>query len=233
MLGRLTRFRELLPRTLGVAAAAAAVVALTAAPAGAAGGGYGPPPPTPPVAPGGGTIVTVINAGPTGGQGCGTISGVTVCVAVPKGTFDKNVQVIIVDTAGTSLAPPAPDGKVLVVAFGIYVEVNGKKYTGTLSPPIQVTLSGQPVSSADQVIVQNTTGGAFSPVDETLSNGTITFTISADPNFEVLATSSVVPGSPTSVHTGKHFVLEGTLGGLLLVGGGLALARGRRRRSAA
>ena len=70
----------------------------------------------------------------------------------------------------------------------------------------------------------------------TLAAGSATVTFDRDPNFAVLAptgtAASGIPGA-TGASTGKPFLGEGILAGLLLLLGAAGLSYARRRRTSA
>lgn len=198
-----------------------------AVPAGAAGQGYGPPPTAPPPPPPTtcptGNVVSSTAIGPGGGTVSGTVDGSTVTVSVPPGAFPDGATVAILDTSSTAVAPT---GDTLVLAFGIAFCVDGTKFTGTFSPPATVTVTN-PAIRPGQTFYQQT-GTTLTPVPGvTISNGSLSFSVSTDPDYVLVASittnATVIPGA-TSVVTGKPFLLEGLVGGALVLAGGLLLA---------
>lgn len=192
-----------------------------AGPAGAAGSGYTPPsppptsPPTPTTCPAG-NVITSLTIPPGGGTVTATVDGSTVTVSVPAGAFPDGAQVAIVEFS----AAVAPTGDTIVLAFGIDFCVNGTKFTGTFSPAATVTVSN-PAIRPGQTLYQQI-GTTLVPISAQISNGSLSFSIDTDPNF-VLVTAvgpaaTVIPGA-TSVVTGKPFLLEELVGGLLVLFG--------------
>lgn len=214
-------------------AAAAAVVLSLAVPgvAFAAGTGYAPPPATPTGVPGGfNAVVTTATIQPSGGALTGTINGDVITVTVPAGAFTQATQVVLTSGDVTQIGSGGIAGKTAVLAFGISFVVNGQSFAGTFPTPVTVTVKGN-FTSADELVSYNSSTGTWEPVPgATVANGVITFTVTGDPNFAVLASSSpsssaaTVPGATTPV-TGKPFLLEGLLAVLLVLFGGVAAWR--------
>jgi hypothetical protein len=198
-----------------------------AAPAGAAGSGYNPtpPPPTSPPAPTpcppAGTVISSLTIPPGGGTVSGTVDGSVVTVTVPAGSFPDGAVVAIVDTSPTAVAPT---GNTIVLAFGIYFCVNGAKFTGTFSPSATVTVTNPGIRPGQTFFEQ--IGTTLVPYTAQIVDGTLTLTIDSDPAFVLVTAvgpaSSVIPGA-TNVVTGKPFVLEGLVGGLLVLAGAALL----------
>lgn len=222
---------------VGLAAGGLAVggtVLLGVPAAGAAGTGYSPSPP----APGGtatglpGSVVTVATVQPSGGNGTSTIGSASLSVTVPSGTFSVPTQLVTTDASGSSIAPPS--GGSAAVVFGVGFYQNGTKVTGTF-PAVTVTVSSPSITAGSTVyLVEGTKLVAVQGA--TVKNGSATFTISSDPTVEIAAaasgTTTAIPGA-TTVHTGKPFLLEGGIAGLLVVSGGAILLAARRRRRTA
>jgi hypothetical protein len=204
-----------------------------ATPAGAAGSGYTPPspppsnPPTPTTCPAG-NVITSLTIPPGGGSVSATVDGSTVTVTVPAGSFPDGAQVAIVEFS----AAVAPTGDSIVLAFGIDFCVNGAKYQGTFSPGATVTVAN-PAIRPGQTLYQQI-GTTLVPLTAQISNGSLSFSIDTDPNFVLVAAvgpaATIIPGA-TNVVTGKPFLLEELVGGLLvLVGSTLLFLRLRLRR---
>lgn len=201
-----------------------------AGPAGAAGDGYTqPPPPTsPPV-----TVcpaeaaVNSTTVGSNGGSVSGTVDGSGVTVTVPAGSFPNGAQVFI--TVGPAPAV-VPSGDVLVLQFGVEFCVNGSKFQGTITPPVTVTVTNPSIHPGQSLFLQE--GSTLIPANANIGNGSLTVTVTSDPDFVLVASSTgatVIPGA-TTVVTGKPFLGEGLLGGaLVLLGSTLLFFRLRLR----
>jgi hypothetical protein len=217
---------------IGVMVAGSAMFLALAGPASAAGTGYAPAPaptptPTPSTTCGSGAIVTSADVGAAGGSITGTVGGSTVTVTVPAGALPSTgTQVALTDTAGTAAAP---SGDTIVLSFAVNFCVNGSKFTGTFATPVTVTVSDPAIKPGQSLFVLTPSG--LVPVSATIGNGSFTITITGDPTF-VLVTSSTtataIPGA-TSVVTGKPFVLEGAVAGALVLFGSFLLLRLRFR----
>ncbi|MHB8318856.1 MAG: hypothetical protein ACYDEP_06465 [Acidimicrobiales bacterium] len=219
--------------------AVAAVAVLTPTAAFGAGTGYGPPPPPIPVPGTFGTVMCTQTVSATGGTVTCTVQGATITVTVPSNSFTSPIQIVI--TAGN--CPQIGNAGVpnynCFLAFGVIVEQNGQKYTGTINPPANVTVALSSINTTDKVVGLNTSNSTYGPISGvSISNGNLSFSISSDPYIAVLApvaassTTSTVPGA-TTVTTGKPFLLEGSLAGLLLLVGISLLVWSTRRSSAA
>jgi hypothetical protein len=202
-----------------------------AGPAGAAGDGYTqqPPPPTTPtptICPAE-TVVSSTTVGAGGGSVSGSVGGSNVTVTVPAGSFPSGAQVAIT----TGPAPAViPSGDVLVLQFGVNFCVNGSKYQGTISPPVTVTVTNPGIHPGQTLYIQE--GTTLVPAQANISNGFLTVTVTSDPDFVLVASSTgatVIPGA-TTVVTGKPFLLEGLLAGVMvLLGSALLFFRLRFR----
>lgn len=206
----------------------------------AAGSGYTPSPP----APGGtatglpGSVVTVTTIQPSGGTGTSTIGSSTISASVPAGTFSVPTQLVVTDATSSALTPP--NGGSAVVTFGVGFYQNGVKVTGSF-PAVTVTVSSPSITAGSTVYLIEGTR-LVAAAGATVKAGSATFTITSDPTVEIVAPSgaattaapgsSAVPGG-TTVQTGKPFLLEGGVAGLLIAGGASTLFLVRRRRRAA
>ena len=216
----------ILKMVFAVGAAAGLLLALPAT-ALAAGSGYAPAPVTSaPGVPGGfNSVVTTVTIQPSGGTVTATIDGTTITITVPAGAFSQPTQVVVTSGDVAQIGSAGVTGKSAVLAFGISFLVNGQPLTTTFPTPIGVKAAGN-FASTDELVVYDTTTGAWTPVaGATVTNGTMSFTISSDPDFAVLASNAQpVPGATTPV-TGKPFLLEGLIAALLVLVGGLAAWR--------
>lgn len=190
-----------------------------------AGTGYTPTPPPIPVPGTFGTVMCTQTVSSTGGTVTCTVQGAGITVTIPSNSFTSPIQVVITAGNCAQIGNAGVTNYNCFLAFGVILIQNGQKYTGTITPPANVTVSLSSINTTDKVVAFNTansTYGSQSPV--TIGNGTITFPISSDPYIAVLApvsassTTSNVPGA-TTVTTGKPFLLEGSLAGLLLLVG--------------
>jgi hypothetical protein len=221
---------------------AAMVVASTALVVGGAGralaaGSYGAPPPVAPVVPGGfSAVVTSQTIGPAGGTiGPLSVDGITTTLTVPAGAFPVPVQITLTAPDLASIGAGGFAGHSAVAGVGIQVQEHGAKYPGTFLKSLSLTLSSSSITSSSIVVVWN--GTAFvTESSATVTAGRAAVTFDSDPNFAVLASTgtapSPIPGA-TGATTGKPFLGEGILAGLLLLLGVIGLGYARRRRAGA
>jgi hypothetical protein len=214
---------------LGLVAVSLAFTATMAGPASAAGDDYTPTPtPTPTPAPTSdicstSAVVTSANVGPGGGTVSGTVGPSGITVTVPSGDFPTGVQVAITSFTATVV----PSGDAIVLAFGVNFCQNGAKVTGTFPVPVTVTVTN-PAIKPGQTLFLATPGGLV-PVTASIGTGSFTLTITGDPDFVLVAASSVLIPGATTVVTGKPFLLEGIVGGVFVLLGSLLLLRLRFR----
>jgi hypothetical protein len=215
---------------LGLVAVSLAFTAAMAGPASAADDGYTPtstPATTPPPAPSicsTSSVVTSSDVGASGGTVSGTVGTSGVTVTVPAGDFPGGTQVAIVSVSGVTV--PNPD--VIVLAFGVNFCVNGAKVTGTFPEPVTVTVT-DPAIKPGQTLFVVTPGGLVPVPSASIGTGSLTLTITGDPDFVLVAATSTVIQGATTVVTGKPFLLEGIVGGGLVLLGSLLLLRLRFR----
>ncbi len=218
--------RTILGTLFAVGVAAGLALALPAA-AFAAGSGYAPAPGAAAVGVPGGfnSVVTTVTVQPSGGTVTATFDGATITITVPAGAFSQPTQVVVTSGDVTQIGSAGVSGKSAVLAFGISFLVNGQPLTATFPTAIGVKVADN-FASTDELVVYDTSTSAWAPVaGATVANGTISFTISSDPDFAVLASNAqAIPGATTPV-TGKPFLLEGLIAALLVLFGGLAAWR--------
>jgi len=199
---------------------------------------YGPPPPASGVAPPGGysdvvTSQTISTAGGTVGPV--TVDGATVTLVVPAGAFPVSVQITLTGPDLFAVGSAGTTGYKAVAGVGIQVQKNGSTYPGTFLKPLALTIRSSSITSSSVVVAWN--GTAFvTESDSTFTAGAAVVSFDTDPDFAVLSpsgtTATTIPGATSSV-TGKPFLGEGILAGLLVALGvtGLAIARRRRVRA--
>lgn len=226
-----------------LAGAAIAAVGLVVVPAGAVlaapAGGYGPTAPTGAAgAPGGyTTVLATRTVGPGGGTVLVTVPGAVARITVPAGAFAASVQVEVTGprltevTAGLS-AVGFP-GYAALAGLGVKVLTSsGQPITGSFARPVQITLVASSLRSAGEKVLRLDGPVAASVMPAVTSAGQVSFTITADPDIAVIdptvVATGTVPGA-TATHTGKPFVGETVLAGLLLVAGAGALTVAGRR----
>jgi hypothetical protein len=128
----------------------------------------------------------------------------------------------------------------------------GEEMSGPFSSPISLTISDPSIAPGDSVVIVTAPGQTTTVSGAQVAQGDAVVTFTTDPNFAVVAAAtssttttvvgpttpaapdSVVPGA-TSIVTGKPFLGEGLLAGLLVLAGGAVFATvaWRRRRRAA
>jgi hypothetical protein len=225
-----------LGRMMAIATLGSAVLVVANAGGALAAVGYGPPGPPPPPVPGGYSVVvtsqTVI--GPAGGTiGPVNINGVAVTLTIPAGAFPVPVQITLTAPDLAAIGTAGFFGHSAVAGVGIQVQENGSPYPGTFLKPLTLTMSSSSITSSSIVVVWN--GTAFvAESAATVTAGSATVSFDSDPDFAVLAPSGTgaIPGATTAA-TGKPFLGEGILAGLLLLLGATGLGYARRRRAVA
>ncbi|HEX3793727.1 MAG TPA: hypothetical protein VHV57_04430 [Acidimicrobiales bacterium] len=224
-------------RVVGTTLVALVGLGLCAAPAMAAGTGYGGTSGTGSTSGSTGsgcatgTVASADTVGSTGGTVTAQVGADTVTVTVPAGTLPAGSQVVITDNSSSETSPAS--GYTVVLAYSISVCLNGAKYTGTFSP-VAVSVTGANIISGARIFVL--TGATYGPLSgATVSVGSITYSITSDPAYEVAVPSTAVASTAipnaTVVVTGKPFLLEGLIALLLFATGTLLLIRLRIRRS--
>jgi hypothetical protein len=195
---------------------------------------YGPAPAPVGAAPPGSfsDVITSQTIGPAGGTiGPVTVAGATVTLVIPAGAFLVSVQITITEADLFAVGSAGTAGYKAVVGVGIQVQENGAPYPGTFLKPISATIRSSSITSSSVVVVWNGTAFVAEP-DSTVTAGSSVVSFDTDPDFAVLAptgtTATTIPGATTPV-TGKPFLGEGILAGLLVVLGVSGLAVGYRR----
>lgn len=222
--------KTILKAALALGTAAGLLLALPAA-AFAAGSGYAPAPgAAAPGVPGGfNSVVTTVTIQPSGGTVTAVIDGVTITITIPAGAFSQPTQVVVTSGDVAQIGSAGVSGKSAILAFGISFLVGGQPLTATFPIPISVKAAGN-FASTDELVVYDAATGTWTLVaGATVTNGTLSFTISSasssGSDFAVLASNAQpVPGATTPV-TGKPFLLERLIAALLVLVGGLAAWR--------
>lgn len=217
---------------------AGALLVLGAGPAAASGSGYGPPQGGPANVPGAfSNVITARTLTGAGGSVSAPVPGGSLDVSVPPGDFTGPVEVEITAPDLTSvdraLSTLGLSKFTAVAGTGIsLLTSSGHKLTGRFAHPITVTLSGVGLGLTGQEVVELTGPSSFVRLPSTLGNGSVTFSILADPDVVVLSsrTAGSVSSGATAVHTGEPFLGEGIVAGALVAAGGLFVAIGLRRR---
>jgi hypothetical protein len=220
---------------------------LVAAPAAfAAGGGYGP---TTPGQGGSGSFGSVVGSKvicAAGGTLTGAVDGVDVVVTVPSGSFTACDQVEIAPSAltsgGMNAALKAMGFANFTAVTGVGIDVvnpNGSA-AGAFQTPISVAFSGSALGVSGEEVLEMTGSTSARVLPSTLASGSISASLSSDPDLMVInplgaSTPSVVPGA-TIQATGLPFRGEEMVAvALALFGIALlsAVALRRRRDSSA
>jgi hypothetical protein len=188
-----------------------------------------PPPVTTPAPPGGFTeVVTTVTITPAGGVvGPVTVDGAQVTVDVPPGAFPVDVQLTITEPHLPAITPTP--GFTVTAGAGIQVTLNGSPYPGTFLKPVTVTFTSPNITASSQVVVWN--GSSFvTDSNSTSRAGSASVSFDTDPAFAVESPKlAPVPGA-TAPLTGKPFLGEGILAGLLVLSGTGGIVLSRRRR---
>jgi hypothetical protein len=178
-------------------------------------------------------VVTSQTIGTAGGKvGPVSVDGITTTLTIPAGAFPVEVQITLTAPDLAAIGAAGFAGHSAVAGVGISVQENGSTYPGTFLKPLTVTMSSSSITSSSVVVVWN--GTAFvTESSATVTAGSATVTFDSDPDFAVLAAGTAtgtVPGATTPT-TGKPFLGEGILAGVLLLLGAAGLGYARRRRA--
>lgn len=219
----------------GLALIGGAAVAL-AGPAFAAGApSNAAPPPSSSLPPSVGPVVASVTIQPSGGTVTVPLpNGGSASFVVPSGEFTVPVQVEITEGNASSVGSVAGAGSTSKLVFGISFLENGSVIGGTFKSPITFTFKSPDIAPGDELFEQDPNGTWTQVTSATVTSGSVTATIDADPNFDVVqpataVTTSTVPQATTPV-TGVPVLGESLLAGGLVVLGGLGLWRLRSTR---
>jgi hypothetical protein len=175
----------------------------------AAGGGYGPGIAGPGAAPGGfSSVVTTHAFGPTGGTVSANVPGGEAELTVPDAAFSQQIQAIITapDLSGINAVLPQLGfgGYTAIAGVGISVDdANGNPITGLFVHPLSLTITGSGISGGDLLVEFTSLSTAATLQDAAFTDGSVTVSLSADPDFAVLApngtsASAIANASPSS-----------------------------------
>jgi len=179
--------------------------------------GYGTCPPTStgyPVpnqatgnAPGGYTQVVLNESVPSGGGVVtGTYDGSQFSANIPASDAGQGVTIAI--TAPTNLS----NADNAILGFGVALATNGVGESGTFAAPITITITNPLIKAGDQLVEWN--GSAWvAYTDATVTNGSLTVTVTSDPQFALVSPTQVPTAAPAS---GYHLV--GADGGIFNFG---------------
>jgi len=212
----------------------------------AAGGGYGSGDGSAGVPGGFANVVATHTFASDGGSLDANIPGGQVHLTVPAGAFISALQIAVTAPDLESLAAIPPklglENYRVVAAIGIGVsDTNGHKFTGTFVHPLTITITGTGLGVGNQVI-QFTGPSTAKAVPATVSAGTVTVSMLADPDFAVLApapaaastivsplaTSStgagvLTPSNPPTQVLGEAFTHAGRRVSAIVIGFGVAI----------
>jgi hypothetical protein len=198
------------------------------------------------------SIVTTQAVTNAGGTVTGSANGATAAVTVPTGATTNGANVEI--STGIPDTINAGPGNTVVADFSVALvdQSSGVKMAGPFTPPISLTISDPSILATDTVVMVTAPGQTTTVSGATVAAGSAIVTFANDPNFAVISsaapatTPTTTPASPaspsaatpaisgaTSVVTGKPFLGEGLLAGLLVLSGlvvfGTIVWRRRRR----
>lgn len=215
---------------------AGGVAVVLAGPAFAAGApSNAAPPPSSSLPPSVGPVVATVTVQPSGGTETVALpNGGSASFVVPSGEFTVPVQVEITEGDPAAVGSIAGAGSSSKLVFGISFVENGSTIGGTFKSPITFTFKSPDIAAGDELFEQNANGTWTQVTSATVTAGSVTATIDADPNFDVVqpataVTTSTVPQATTPV-TGVPVLGESLLAGGLVVLGGLGLWRLRSTR---
>jgi hypothetical protein len=167
----------------------------------AAGGGYGPGIGGPAGAPGGfSNIVTSQTFGVTGGSVTASVPGGQARLTAPDGAFGQPVQAVMTapDLSGINavLVQLGFGGYSAIAGVGISVDdVNGVPLAGQFTHPLALTITGAGIGAGDLLVEFTSLSTAATLQDAVFTAGSVTVSLSADPDFAVLAPSSTASGA--------------------------------------
>jgi hypothetical protein len=175
----------------------------------AAGGGYGPGIGGPGAAPGGfSSIVTTHAFGVTGGTVSANVPGGEAELTVPESAFSQPIQAIITapDLSGINAALPQLgfSGYSAIAGVGISIDdANGKPITSLFVHPLTLTITGSEIDAGDLLVEFTSLSTAATLQDAVFTDGSVTVSLAADPDFAVLApngtgASAIANASPSS-----------------------------------
>jgi len=167
----------------------------------AAGGGYGPGIGGPGAAPGGfGNIVTTHAFGTTGGTVSANVPGGEAELTVPDGVYSQPIQAIITapDLSGINAVLPQLGfgGYTAIGGVGISIDdANGTPITGLFVHPLSLTITGSGIGAGDLLVEFTSLSTAATLQDAAFTDGSVTVSLSADPDFAVLAPNGTSPSA--------------------------------------
>jgi hypothetical protein len=175
----------------------------------AAGGGYGPGIGGPGAAPGGfSSIVTTHAFGVTGGTVSANVPGGEAELTVPESAFSQPIQAIITapDLSGINAALPQLgfSGFSAIAGVGISIDdANGTPITSLFVRPLTLTITGSGIDAGDLLVEFTSLSTAATLQDAVFTDGSVTVSLAADPDFAVLApngtgASAIANASPSS-----------------------------------
>ena len=174
----------------------------------AAGGGYGPGIAGPGAAPGGfSSIVTTHAFGPSGGTVSANVPGGEAELTVPEGVYSQPIQAVITapDLSGINAALPQLGfgGYTAIGGVGISIDdANGTPITGLFVHPLGLTITGSGIGTGDLLVEFTSLSTAATLQDAVFTDGSVTVSLAADPDFAVLApngtsASAIANASPS------------------------------------
>jgi hypothetical protein len=221
------RLHQLAPRFVAVVLAGAAVAGAGGRPADHS---YGTPAPAPSVPGGYVTVVTSQSVTSAGGKiGPVSAGGLSVTLTVPAGAFSGTVQITLTAPDMAAIGNAGFSNDKAIGGVGVLIQQNGSKYNGTFAKPLVLTMASPSINSL--CVVVRWSGTAFVAESGAIVRaGSATVAFDKDPDFAVLA-QGAIPGATTPA-TGKPFLGEEILAGLLLLLGIGGLVCAVRRRTA-
>jgi hypothetical protein len=220
---------------IGIVAGSASLVLALGGTAFAAGSGYAPPSAVSGTAPGGFSQVVLNQTVPlTGGTFTATSNGSAFFTSVPASDSGSGVTLAITAPSSLSSADHA------ILGFGFALAKDGVGVTGNFASPITVTVKNSAIHTGDHL--EYWTGSAWAAYSNaSVTNGNLSVTVTADPQFALVSTPTTPTPTPTPVpgtqipnsttpHTGVP--IEGMLivAGVALLGGAVATNRAVRLR---
>jgi hypothetical protein len=193
----------------------------------AAGGGYGPGIAGAAGTPGGfNSVVTTHAFSTSGGAITAAVPGGQAQLTVPDGAFAEAVQAVITAPDLSSINAALPQlgfaGYTAIAGIGISIDdANGKPITELFTHPLTLTITGAGIGAGDLLVEFTSLTTAATLQSAVFSNGSVTVSLTADPDFAVLAPSATASSpanasasagataSPTAASSTPPTIVEG------------------------
>jgi hypothetical protein len=162
-------------------------LAVASGSASAAGTGYGPTAPPSAAAAGFTSVIMAENITPAGGTLSDPYGGESFVLTIPPHALHRTKEVVITTPDLGALNVGRGQSAVAGIGVAFINPRTGRKYNGTLSPSVTLTITDPAIENGDTV--ESITGpGQFSVYRAaTVTKGSAVITFDSDPNFAVVA----------------------------------------------